>query len=603
MKRFSLEGFSTLYPNNQKYLPNIQFKNTTILNQVIQFVEEDISKNEIMNNDDDLIVKSTDRENISSIEKFIFEDGTIPQVTINIEDNVREVDHNVEEPNTLTNPSFDDTSFLENEEESKKEEKAEEVNTEQRDQIEEATEIFSLLENTLNSELQFTNVSELINSANMLGNKLNTLYSILSTELYDETNDLQKQIVETRDDYIKKNGHEAIITEDNGNDSNIELKANIIDWKEINTLGTTDEIMNTSKQMGNLHNSNNLLTITNSRMTIKNWKSEIVNIDIPEEVKSNVVDTIKSRVPENISKEQILSVLTNLTINNNYKGLLNKLNTAMYAAQPGKDIPMLLDTFKTYSPILRAFQKGDINISNRDTDNIKENATNVFNILQCVALYTMSCRKLFQSTEVLILAEDIINDDVLQTFKLKNGKEEDIVKHIRMKYKKYNQPIPNMGVRSDEIIKFKDNVFKEYNSYCLAVKSKSQEIKNHATLYAYKQVLTNYLKNVDENKIPSYLTRDSFVNFNIRHINKSATHLHSSNSSIEDCLYNFLLDTWYSNTPALKSMYTKLSNKYSLLASEHENGEINEEDKATATAEALIDMTIEFMFKNFIEKS
>lgn len=449
------------------------------------------------------------------------------------------------------------------------------------------------LESLMNSPEQTLNMSEVHNSAALLSHRLNQMYTTINGPLHTKVTELHSKIETARDNYLRDQGNEVAL-------DNMEtpvLNATIVSWKEISALGSANEILETTKRTGNIK-SENLVTITNAKMTIKNWVNTIETIIIPDDVTVNVQDIITDR--SSASPEMVARVYNILTNKTEYSTFVNRMKLQMNADKPGLKLPELMNIFKTYTPILNAFKQGNINISDRDTTNIQNNATNILTVLQCMGMFAIACRKLYSASNVLILSEGVVNQDTLTLFNSQGGNNEDIELHYRMRYKRPIIPIPNMGVRIDDITRQKDRVLRDYNTFVSTSRNQLTTIRNHATLYAFKQELTNYAKESATTNMPAHMTIQGYVAQASNKINSAANHIHSQNSSVEDCLYTFLLDTEYQHVPAMKTMYNKLRDKYIRLVNDSV-GEISATDKSTATAEVFVDMATDFVFDTLVQ--
>ena len=284
-----------------------------------------------------------------------------------------------------------------------------------------------------------------------------------------------------------------------------------------------------------------------------------------------------------------------------YYRFVNSMKNAISSYNAGKQIPGLLNIVKEYPKILDTFKTAYLNISEEDQMKLRNNAQAVDNILQCIGLYLLTCRKYFSENNVLILNDSYLNNDVVDQYHKDGGSKHDIDLHIHYNYTLPNLPIPNMGIRGSEIIKHKQRIATEHIKRVDAIKKNSINEYNKILNLAYNRVLDKYLKNTPEYMIPAGMTLRNFINSKYGLIRSTSTYLNDSRYSLDGCVWRFLLKLWYNNKPIYHEMYTKLEKQYMEVFDESDEN-ISENDIATADAKVISTMVVDFLFNYCIKK-
>ena len=284
-----------------------------------------------------------------------------------------------------------------------------------------------------------------------------------------------------------------------------------------------------------------------------------------------------------------------------YYRFVNSMKNAISSYNAGKQIPGLLNIVKEYPKVLDTFKTTYLNISEEDQMKLRNNAQAVDNILQCIGLYLLTCRKYFSENNVLILNDSYLNNDVVDQYHKDGGSKHDIDLHIHYNYTLPNLPIPNMGIRGSEIIKHKQRIATEHIKRVDAIKKNSINEYNKILNLAYNRVLDKYLKNTPEYMIPAGMTLRNFINSKYGLIRSTSTYLNDSRYSLDGCVWRFLLKLWYNNKPIYHEMYTKLEKQYMEVFDESDEN-ISENDIATADAKVISTMVVDFLFNYCIKK-
>lgn len=299
----------------------------------------------------------------------------------------------------------------------------------------------------------------------------------------------------------------------------------------------------------------------------------------------------------NITKE----VYNIISSQRHYYKFVNSMKNTISSYNAGKQIPGLLNIVKEYPKILDTFKTAYLNISEEDQMKLRNNAQAVDNILQCIGLYLLTCRKYFSENNVLILNDSYLNNDVVDQYHKDGGSKHDIDLHIHYNYTLPNLPIPNMGIRGSEIIKHKQRIATEHIKRVDAIKKNSINEYNKILNLAYNRVLDKYLKNTPEYMIPAGMTLRNFINSKYGLIRSTSTYLNDSRYSLDGCVWRFLLKLWYNNKPIYHEMYTKLEKQYMEVFDESDEN-ISENDIATADAKVISTMVVDFLFNYCIKK-
>ena len=299
----------------------------------------------------------------------------------------------------------------------------------------------------------------------------------------------------------------------------------------------------------------------------------------------------------NVTKE-VYSIISSQP---HYYRFVNSMKNAISSYNAGKQIPGLLNIVKEYPKILDTFKTAYLNISEEDQMKLRNNAQAVDNILQCIGLYLLTCRKYFSENNVLILNDSYLNNDVVDQYHKDGGSKHDIDLHIHYNYTLPNLPIPNMGIRGSEIIKHKQRIATEHIKRVDAIKKNSINEYNKILNLAYNRVLDKYLKNTPEYMIPAGMTLRNFINSKYGLIRSTSTYLNDSRYSLDGCVWRFLLKLWYNNKPIYHEMYTKLEKQYMEVFDESDEN-ISENDIATADAKVISTMVVDFLFNYCIKK-
>ena len=320
--------------------------------------------------------------------------------------------------------------------------------------------------------------------------------------------------------------------------------------------------------------------------------------NIDEDIKiDKQISTKEFKNKINVTKE----VYNIISSQPHYYRFVNSMKNAISSYNAGKQIPGLLNIVKEYPKILDTFKTAYLNISEEDQMKLRNNAQAVDDILQCIGLYLLTCRKYFSENNVLILNDSYLNNDVVDQYHKDGGSKHDIDLHIHYNYTLPNLPIPNMGIRGSEIIKHKQRIATEHIKRVDAIKKNSINEYNKILNLAYNRVLDKYLKNTPEYMIPAGMTLRNFINSKYGLIRSTSTYLNDPRYSLDGCVWRFLLKLWYNNKPIYHEMYTKLEKQYMEVFDESDEN-ISENDIATADAKVISTMVVDFLFNYCIKK-
>lgn len=314
-------------------------------------------------------------------------------------------------------------------------------------------------------------------------------------------------------------------------------------------------------------------------------------------ISESAIAASKRPATESISKEVYPIVATQA----GYARFMKQMHYAMNAVDTSKQIAELLRIVDKYPKVLNAYKSIDFGISTTDGNHIKNNVDAVMNILNCVGFHLLVCRKYFNDNSVLILDKKHVNKDVLPTFESQAGCMEDIQRHLLHRYLLLNVDLPNTGIRTTEVLRNKVMVAQEHAHRIDSTKHEIEMSHGGAIVVAYNKVLMNYLRNLPSDKIPTGMTAQNFVKMNAHLVERSSAKLRDASSTMDDCLFKFVLDLWYADKPMYKKMYTKFENKYRKLF-DASTGDITAEDRRQADAEVLSDVVMDFMTTYFIDR-
>jgi hypothetical protein len=138
------------------------------------------------------------------------------------------------------------------------------------------------------------NASVIMDASTVVAKHLGTIYNTLTTELRPEVETLTSKIEDEAERVKDSSG-----TEDLARYMNIDSKVmRVVDWSKMATLGTAAHIIENARRIGGIGNTANMLSYPVSRALTRKWVPTLETADIPDTVKSNMINMVAVEIGE-----------------------------------------------------------------------------------------------------------------------------------------------------------------------------------------------------------------------------------------------------------------------------------------------------------------
>ena len=416
-----------------------------------------------------------------------------------------------------------------------------------------------------------------------IGGHISSTFSTLSGEVAREADAVEKKI----DDKTEKTVQNANSTEDTlgkGKDQK-KLALKRVKWDALlNRFGGTEVIASNLKdytKMTPTFNVDEAIAIGDS---VNNTEEDI-------QLDKDTANDVQNRVAENISvpKEQedelkeatadMYKVITSNYHMHNfmYSMYLKDLNNRKY----GKAILNFTQGVRKYLPILQAYKKTELNVSDTYFNKLHKNMDTVLMNFEIGAYAMASLRKKLMENNTILLDEGVVNPDV-ESQEADEGKP--ITEAAMSVYydgfcNSDNSRIPTLGIKASDIRLYKDRASDIVKQKELEFKANLSKYQNKAKQIATEQELHAYLESLDDSFVPRGLTRSDFVRGHDSSTVQKVLHNMQANSdqNLQSLLYDFIIDVKYPNSK-LKTVNQMFSEAAADVMREHEEDGVDEKD-------------------------
>ena len=289
MKNYLSIGFNTFYSSNEKHLPYLEFnEDTGDLKRVVESTTDQLVDVEpvsiqllpdrsISNQDDKNVVIKEDETTIG--EKIIADDD------------------NTDDPRTEQVPDGTPAGTTVSTESIKtwklddflgEDEYYDDIDEEDKSSITPKEMKVKKISDTFFSTMNAVNLASLSHASDAISKKLGNVYYTLRHEISPVVDTLTNEI----DDEVAKlnSNNNTILMLKNNEFVNKNLK--VVDWKELWSLGTIEDIVQHVKHIGNLK-SDSIINFSSARIALGKLSKNIDESNIPDNVKNNIITTIK----------------------------------------------------------------------------------------------------------------------------------------------------------------------------------------------------------------------------------------------------------------------------------------------------------------------
>lgn len=414
----------------------------------------------------------------------------------------------------------------------------------------------------------------------MIGNHVGTAFSTLSGEVAHDAEKLEQNIDEGTEEVLEDEG----VTGEKADEAP-QLKLQRVKWDSIiNRFGglevLTDNIRDYSKLSATL-DVDEAIAIGDS---VNNTEEDVeLDKETAKDVQERVVENIN--VPENKEaevKEATAEMYKVITSNYHMHNFMYTLYMkALKDRRYGRAILDFSEGVKKYLPILQAFKKTALNVSDEHFDKLHKNMDVVLMNFEVGAYAMASIRKRMMEKNTILLDEGVVNPDVEE----KEAEEGAPINDTAMAVYFHgfcdgdHAKIPVLGVKASDIRLYKDkaaNVIKEQR---LAKKANLSAYQSKAKLQATEKALYGYLESIDSSFVPKGLTRSDFIKGHLGSSAQKVLHQmnNNGNKSLQGLLYDFVIDVKYP-TSKLKALSNLFSDTVADTMREHENDGVDDKD-------------------------
>jgi hypothetical protein len=426
-------------------------------------------------------------------------------------------------------------------------------------------EAMSQLETILQNPEYNEYVLELQKASNFLSRDVSKAFDILRRDIAEEVTALYEDIRLKTDDYLKKAGAD-VLTLDNKPSTDF----GVIKWDNLRNLSYVQNIFDVVKI------TTNLVPTPVTAMNINSIRNKIMQpgfqpIEISDEIKTNIVDAI-DKMLTNRSSEEVKEAIDIFFLPIRYSTYCNTLSKYMDRGNNiDENLIEISNRIALVNDIIRAIGNLQIDLSEETLGKLSNNVSKVKTTTTLGEYFTLYCKEVVYKNK-LIINENMINGDELAKFSRTNGQLEDIAYYLRSFFS--DKKVPVGGVTTDSVIESKAKVKEMIESQNIIIKSKAKMLMGKSLGSAYLHVMNDYLKNVDESRLPQGVSKDDYYKRNYSLVTRTMDSLHGKDNNVEDALYKFLLELNYSGT-IIQSLYNYMGKEYPKLLQQYDS--INED--------------------------
>lgn len=377
--------------------------------------------------------------------------------------------------------------------------------------------------------------------ADELGNSVNNVFTTLTSGVKPDVDNLKTEIYNTAEEIVNKNNKK--IKTNNG----IKIDYRITDFDSLfaeydgreelkemieSEFGYAPSPIISSIRMLLAHKA---IRVSKVELDDETWKEGCARLD----VKGNEEDIffIKKLLTSPFDAASFVTNTVKLT--NEDEGYA-KFYDAMTT-----NVRNLMNVFTQVSSIV-------LNINPVTESTLSENIKKVRNIFALLTYVGFIVEEDLKKNRTLIMSYDLLYEGFVDKYKDAVGSFETVSKYLKVRYINSGRTIPPSGIRIDRVIEDVKDIETEFNTNEIAENIQAVSIRRNALRSAAIEVFTNYLANTPESRLPKGVPADKFVNSKNLTIRKYAGKIEVNSiesDNVEDVVYNFIVDIWYSNTP------------------------------------------------------
>lgn len=434
--------------------------------------------------------------------------------------------------------------------------------TEEEILMEAMNQIESILQNT--DYVEYTSVLQ--KAANGLSKDVSNAFDLLRNSIHNEVSALYEEISVKRDEYLKKAGADVL-----AKDSSPSLDFGIIKWENLRNLNYVQNLFEVVKNTTNV-NASELLQSNVANVKNKLYQGGFNPIEISEDIRTKLIDDV-DKVLSTRNKEEISEAIGIFLKPTRYNGYCNNLNKRMSLGNNvDEDMVFVMDRISLVRDIAKGLNDVQLNLSEDTLNKIRDNIKKVDITSTLGEYFLLFCKEKIYKGK-LIINENLINNDELNKFSRDGGKLEDIAYYLKLNYGE--RQIPVGGISTTSVIENKAKLQQGIEEHNAKIKSKSRMLMSKSLTSAYMHVMNNYLKDIEDSRLPEGISKDDFYKHNYHLINITMNQLHGKDNNIEDALYTFILALFYRGT-IVQNLYTYMGKEYPKLLQQYDS--VDEDD-------------------------
>lgn len=434
-------------------------------------------------------------------------------------------------------------------------------------------------------------LNEINNISMKFASELESCFSVLKDDIAVKVKDLQNNIKERYVQYIKREGADSLL-EENDNLNVTENDYVFIKWKNINTPSEMNTVI--SEACTNVNLTNHDINSFNLSVIKEKLLFKTSTIDTSPETIKEIEDALVEFANDdsyNLTDVSVRLFLNMLISENSYATYFNRILSTLIV-NPANTVVELLSFCDNYITFADIVSKDKVGISDKMiAEAYSTFIGNVNAMMKTIyaCLYICLHIKTTVFNNKLILTKNIINGDEYDKFVEEGHHIEEIYKFLKAFHRTID--VPTNGISTASIIVAETD--KRLQQENVSIELESKIIKSRCLNLAYTSVTNEYAKPflqqiyTDENsKYDYYLDK---INRNIR-IAKSA--LHGKFENLEDNLFAFIINSFYSDS-LVSVLYESLGNEYSEMAKK--SSTIEESDIISANIKTASDIILSYL--------
>ncbi len=453
------------------------------------------------------------------------------------------------------------------------------------DQVE---DVFSCISEYFQDDRNINRLSIIDQTAKSFASLLEQGYTTINSKIIPLVEDLKKKIHLKYQEQLVREKADTLYGQ--GDIELNESNFSFIDWGSIGQNERFD-IIEAACSNANI-NVKDLSLINLSYILAKlNFSKEFIDIEIPAEVNSKIIDTLVAFFDQQgLTPDQVSFFWRIISDKLDYDNFC--INTSIRIKDVTKTASNVLDIINTVKrfDLFSSYVKTKI-IDDVNTETLQDISSNVDTVIKTIYAikYWILTVKEIRFKDKLIITDNIINREVYEDF-IREGKSiSDVYKYLKAFF--HNVNLPTDGVTLSSVISADTN--SRLSKIDAKIKSNEVFIKSKCLINAYQIVINQFVNDSENAQLFPALNNPSFKHFFMKAANANATALSGNIDNVDNVLYLTIVNMFYQDS-LISTLYKYLGKSFDNLVDSEDD--INDVNIIQAQCSAIIELLVDFLF-------